>query len=407
MVLRFILFFTISTLVFLLVSYYIGRRLIKPLKIDRTFKRLLWLAVFLTPLLIPVSFMLRIGAAGSPRAGIIVWFTYMSMGFLSIVLALVLLRDFGWGCLVLYQKIKSRLKNKFSANLKENSSAPYDASRRQFLINSLNFGIIGTSGILSGYGLYEARRKPILEEIEIAIPNLPPDLHDFRIVQFTDVHAGPTIRRGFVESIVNQINLLQPDLIVCTGDMVDGSVPELSREVEPVRDLYASHGVYFVTGNHDYYSGAEPWIDELQRFGMKVLLNEHRLLHHKNGKLILAGVNDYTASQFIREHTSDPSKALQGAGTADLKILLAHQPRNIFEAAASGYDLQISGHTHGGQYVPWNYFVRLTQPYISGLHRHENTWIYVSRGTGYWGPPLRLGAPSEVTLLRLVPQKTV
>lgn len=407
MILRFLLFFTVSTLVFLLLSYYVGRRLIKPLKIGRTGKRLLWLGIFLNPLLIPLSFMLRFGSAGSPWVDVFSWITYLGMGFFSLVLALLVMRDIGWGVLFIYRRVREWFKNKSKSGPQENASLPYDSSRRQFLINSLNFGIMGASGILSGYGLYEARRKPILEEIEIAVPNLPQDLHGFRIVQFTDVHVGPTIRRRFVESVVNQINHLQPDLIVCTGDMVDGSVPELSREVEPVKDLSAPHGVYFVTGNHEYYSGAESWIDELQRFDMKVLLNEHRMLNHKNGKILLAGVNDYTASQFIRDHTSDPHKALLGAGTADLKILLAHQPRNIFEASGSGYDLQLSGHTHGGQYIPWNYLVALTQPYISGLHQHDDTWIYVNRGTGYWGPPLRLGVPSEVTLIRLVPQNSV
>jgi hypothetical protein len=183
--------------------------------------------------------------------------------------------------------------------------------------------------------------------------------------------------------------------------MVDGSVPELRNDVEPVADLFAPHGVFFVTGNHEYYSGAIPWIEEMQRLGMTVLMNEHRMLLFPNSNILLAGVNDFTAAQFIANHTSDPLRALAGVEAASVKILLAHQPRNIFAAAAAGYSLQISGHTHGGQYIPWNYLVTLNQPYISGLHRHDDTWIYVSRGTGYWGPPLRLGVPSEITVFTL------
>ncbi len=172
--------------------------------------------------------------------------------------------------------------------------------------------------------------------------------------------------------------------------------------LKPLKDLDAPRGVFFITGNHEYYSGVEPWLDEMQRLGLTVLLNDHRLLEQQNSKIVIAGVTDYSAGQFIPAHASDPHKAIQGAEAVPVKILLAHQPRNIFAAASAGYDLQISGHTHGGQYLPWKYLVTLNQPYIAGLHRHEHTWIYVNRGTGYWGPPLRLGVPSEITLFKLV-----
>jgi hypothetical protein len=161
-------------------------------------------------------------------------------------------------------------------------------------------------------------------------------------------------------------------------------------------------GNYFVTGNHEYYSGVIEWIEEVRRLGFTVLINEHRIITSGKSKMLLAGVTDYRESRILTDHRSDPQKALNAAAKTDIKILLAHQPKSIFDAARAGYDLQISGHTHGGQFFPWNLVVGLTQPYVSGLHQHADTQIYVSRGTGYWGPPVRVGSPSEITLIKLV-----
>jgi len=192
-------------------------------------------------------------------------------------------------------------------------------------------------------------------------------------------------------------------MIAVTGDLVDGSVRQLSRHTEPIARLTARHGTYFVTGNHEYYSGAGAWVVELRRLGLRVLQNEHVVLHHEGEDIVVAGVTDYGSQHFDAEQRSDPAAALAGAPAAAVKVLLAHQPRSAFAAAPAGYHLQLSGHTHGGQFLPWNLFVRLQQPFTAGLHRLGALWVYVSRGTGYWGPPKRLGAPSEITRLRLVP----
>jgi hypothetical protein len=166
--------------------------------------------------------------------------------------------------------------------------------------------------------------------------------------------------------------------------------------------LAGVYGRYFVTGNHEYYSGVEPWLEEIRRLGFTVLINQHMVLRRGGGSVVLAGVTDPTGGDFLPTHATSVARALEGSPEADLRILLAHQPKSIFEASRLGIDLQLSGHTHGGQFVPWNFFAAMAQPYISGLHRHERTWIYVSKGAGYWGPPVRVGAASEISLLRLV-----
>ena len=210
------------------------------------------------------------------------------------------------------------------------------------------------------------------------------------------------IKRGYVQTLVTQMNALDADIIVMTGDLVDGSVFRLQAEVAPLAKLKAKRGKYFITGNHEYYSGAEDWILEMKRLGFTVLLNEHKIIDIEGSKLLMAGVTDYRAHQYIPAHLSSPKKAMQGAVAADVKILLAHQPKSIFEATEAGFDLQISGHTHGGQYYPWNFIAKMANPYIKGLYLHDNkTWIYVSPGTGYWGPPIRLGNEPEITVFRL------
>ena len=206
----------------------------------------------------------------------------------------------------------------------------------------------------------------------------------------------------FVETVVEMANAQMGDIVAFTGDLVDGTVPNLKEDVAPMKNLQARYGRYFITGNHEYYSGALPWIEEAKHLGFDVLLNEHRVIRQGGGTIVLAGVTDSTAGGFIPAHRSDPYKAIAGAPKADVRILLAHQPKSLYEGAKAGFDLQISGHTHGGQFIPWNLLATIGQPFIKGLHRYGETWIYVSKGTGYWGPPVRLAARSEITVITLV-----
>ena len=264
--------------------------------------------------------------------------------------------------------------------------------------------VVGLSILATVVGFASARRRARVVEIEVPVRNLPAQLHGFSIAQITDVHVGTTIRRSYVERIVDAVNALEPDMIALTGDLVDGPVGELSAHTAPLQRLYARYGAFFVTGNHEYYSGAGSWTAEFRRLGLRVLLNEHAVIEHNGAALVIAGVTDFSAHHFDPAQRSDPDAALAGApANAVLKILLAHQPRSAPAAARAGFDLQLSGHTHGGQFWPWNLFVRFQQPFTAGLHRLNALWVYVSRGTGYWGIPNRFGAPSEITRLRLVP----
>lgn len=254
-------------------------------------------------------------------------------------------------------------------------------------------------------GFVNARRVARVVRVDVPIANLPPSLQGYQIAQISDIHVGPTIKRAYLNAIVNRVNALKADSIAITGDLVDGSVRRLAAHTEPLRRLAARDGVFFVTGNHEYYSGAEEWIAELRRLGLTVLINEHVVRKRSDGAVMIAGVADYTAHNFIPAHRSDPQAAAEGVvDEVDVRILLAHQPRSAEAAAQAGYHLQLSGHTHGGQFFPWNLFVPLQQPFVAGLNRVRDMWVYTSRGTGYWGPPKRFGAPSEITLLRLVPQ---
>jgi predicted MPP superfamily phosphohydrolase len=253
-------------------------------------------------------------------------------------------------------------------------------------------------------GLAIARRRPRIVDVDIPVTGLPQGLHGFSIAQISDVHVGPTIRRSFVERIVALVNGLKADLIAVTGDLVDGSVQQLSAHTAPLAGLTALHGAYFVTGNHEYYSGERAWTAEIRRLGLRVLKNEHVVLQHKGASLVLAGVTDLSAGHFDAAQHSDPAAALHGSpADAGAKVLLAHQPNSAPAAARAGFDVQLSGHTHGGQFWPWNLFVRFFQPFTGGLYRLKNLWVYVSRGTGYWGPPNRFGVPSEITRIRLIP----
>ena len=251
-------------------------------------------------------------------------------------------------------------------------------------------------------GFYMARRVAPVVNVQVPLAGLPKELEGFTIAQISDIHVGATIKRNFVAAIVDRVNLLHADMIAITGDVVDGSVPDLAHHTEPLAQLASRHGTYVVTGNHEYYSGAHAWIRELRRLGARVLMNEHVVLDHDGAALTVAGVTDWSAHHFDPSHKSGPRAAAQGAPEHAPKVLLAHQPRSAPSAEAAGYQLQLSGHTHGGQFWPWNFLVRLQQPFTAGLNRLGRMWVYTSRGTGYWGPPMRFGIPSEITLIRLV-----
>jgi predicted MPP superfamily phosphohydrolase len=303
------------------------------------------------------------------------WIAYLGMGFFIVCTSLLLVRDaLGLG-LVLFYSVDPVVEAK---------------------IDAATFAL---ALALAAWGFYQARRTPAVTEVCIPIAGLPPALCELRIVQLSDLHVGPTIKGDFVRRVVERVNQLQPDLIVFTGDLADGTIERLAPHVAPLADLRAPLGLFFATGNHEYYSGVEAWTGEARRLGFEVLLNEGRILDFKGARIALAGVTDLAGDEEFPDCVSDPAKALATADGADLRILMAHQPRSIEAAAEAGCHLQLSGHTHGGQFIPWKYVVSLQQPFVAGLHKFRHTWIYVHRGTGYWGPPLRLGARAEIAVL--------
>ncbi|MEI8031053.1 MAG: metallophosphoesterase [Comamonadaceae bacterium] len=266
------------------------------------------------------------------------------------------------------------------------------------------WGVVALGMFATAIGLVLARMSPAVVQVDIPIAGLPAQLHGFRIAQITDIHVGPTIRRGYLQRIVDKVNALQADLIAITGDVVDGDVPSLRNHVAPLQGLKAREGVALVLGNHELYSGAPAWVREFRRLGLQVLLNEHFIVHRDTATLAVAGVTDHSTGRFFADMACDPHAAIRGAGeSADVRLLLAHQPVTAPTGSDAGYHLALHGHTHGGQWWPWNHFVRMQQPVVKGLHRFGRMWSYTSVGTGYWGPPKR-HFRGEITLLTLRPQ---
>ncbi len=396
MVLFFLIFFTISGLL----ATYITWRLLSKAAFRRRWKIVIALGIVVTLFMPVLTIMLRRSGFDNLAIHLLTWIGYLGVGFLSFIFSYLVIRDLVWLPLAGLKMIKARISK--PAPTAAGSRQIENPSRRGFIVNSMNYGIVAAAAVSTGYGIAEAKQTPQVKSVPIKIDHLPPELEGFRIVQITDIHVSPTFRRASVEEIVAVVNTLNADIVVLTGDLVDGFVDQLGYDVAPLKQISSGSGNFFVTGNHEYYSGVIEWIEEVKRLGFTVLLNEHVVITRGQARLLLAGVTDYRGGNFLPSHRSDPQKALNGALQADAKILLAHQPKNIFDAAQAGYDLQISGHTHGGQFFPWNLLVGFVQPYVSGLHIHQNTRIYVSRGTGYWGPPVRVGSPSEITLIKLV-----
>ncbi|HET6417464.1 MAG TPA: metallophosphoesterase [Polyangiales bacterium] len=281
------------------------------------------------------------------------------------------------------------------------SMTSVNGGRRELLAQILASGV-GVFGLaLSGWGVWSAIRPVEVKRVSVRLKKLPGSLNGLRLVQLTDMHIGLTIGRDFVEDVVRKVNALEPDIVAITGDLIDGSVEDLGAAVAPLGEIEARLGTFFVTGNHEYYSGADSWLAFLGTLDIRVLRNEHVELSKDGEAIHLAGVDDWTAHQFGNGHGSDMARAMAGRDASKPVILLAHQPIQFDEARAHGVDLQISGHTHGGQIFPFGLLTRLAQPFLSGLHQRGDSQIYVSSGTGYWGPPMRIAAPAEITLIEL------
>lgn len=349
---------------------YLGWRLLPAFDAGAAGMTLAILALTLSAVLVPFGLLGRFVAKNPTQADRLSWWGGLAMGLFSSVLVLTLLRE-----LVLL-------------------AAPE-------LARPGAIAVLALAAAFTLVGYVNARRVARVLRVDVPLANLPPELVGFTIVQLSDIHVGPTIKRDYVQAVVARVNTLDADVVAITGDVVDGSVDHLRPHTTPLGELRSRYGSYVVPGNHEYYAGAASWLAEFERIGLHPLSNRHVVIEHQGARLVLAGVTDYSAAAFDPAQASDPVAALAGSPEGLPRILLAHQPRSAPAAAQAGFDLQLSGHTHGGQFWPWNFFVPLQQPFTAGLHRLGKLLVYTSRGTGYWGPPKRFGAPSEITVLRL------
>lgn len=374
---RLIRFALTVTLILLALHGYIGMQLLPDMLLNPAGWTISLGLLSGSALLIPLGMLARFFIVRPSLADGVSWAGSLAMGLFSSLLVLTLLRQIA---LLLS-----------------------DIPQRDMVIVEISAWLVPALALLiTLVGFVNARRVARVVKVDIPLAGLPPALAGFTIVQLSDIHVGATIKGAYVRAVVARANKLNADLVAITGDVVDGSVEQLAVHAGELAHLSSRHGTFLVTGNHEYYAGAAAWVDEFRRIGLCVLMNEHVLLQHNGALLAVAGVTDYSAHQFDPDQQSNPHQAIAGVPEGIPRVLLAHQPRSNIAAAAAGFDLQLSGHTHGGQFWPWNLFVCLQQPYTAGLHRLNHLWVYISRGTGYWGPPKRFGAPSEITYIRLV-----
>ena len=376
-ILPFLVFLAIALTLIGGMHYYVWARVVRDTHLPEAAARVVTLAIVALGVSLPLAMIAsRLFAKAVVRPAMWVAFVWMGMGFLFV--AFFGIADLGRLAAALVRRI---------------SGTPLDPAKRVFLARTVAAGVGGVVAGLSAVGIRSALGEVHVKELDIFLRGLPAELAGFKLVQISDVHVGPLLRKDWVAQVVDRIARLSPDAVAITGDLVDGRVHEIAEHVAPLSRLRPPRGMYFTTGNHEYYSGVEEWYAHLPSLGVRPLRNERVELAPG---LDLAGIEDPTGAP-------DLPRALAGRDPSRALVLLAHQPRQFMEASRHGVSLTLSGHTHGGQIWPFSWLVALAQPYLAGLHRRGESQLYVSRGTGFWGPPMRVFAPAEITLLRLQP----
>ena len=388
---------------------YFYRRLVHDTGLSRRARRVALGVMIVLGVSVPLTMALhRARLAGVADA--MAWVSFFWMALLALTVLALAVIDAGRLAVSLVHRLRRRSHRAAAVSKPEARSpepeAPLaltaDIDRRTVLARLTGGAALAVAGGAVAVGAKNALGAHRIVDVPVTLPRLGRDLDGFTIVQITDLHAGLTIGRGYVEDVVARALALRPDLIAVTGDIVDGTVAHLRDRVAPLADLRAPHGVFVVTGNHEYYSGADAWLAELTRLGLRPLRNARVRLTRGAAGLDLAGVDDFDAARFGGDHGADYARALADRDPAVPVVLLAHQPRQVHAAAAHGVDLQLSGHTHGGQLWPWHYIVKAQQGgYVAGHYRVGATQLFVCRGCGYWGPPVRLGAPPEIARIIL------
>ncbi|MBL4635522.1 MAG: metallophosphoesterase [Kofleriaceae bacterium] len=390
--------------------FYVGKRLLVDTEIPAPWRKRLLLLFALCCLSVPFTILSRYFSATVGQT--LGWVSFFWMAIAGLMMLGLLVVDIlvllFTGSHLLHKRIRAKSPPPPATNSDLAHANTQALSRRRFLRRITSGGVALSASTLSARGAVKTLQTPPVITQPIALRRLPTSMDGFSILQISDLHIGNTIGEAYVSAVVDAVNAAKPDLIVMTGDMVDGSVEGLRSHAAPLARLQAVHGVYFTTGNHEYYSGVEPWLVHLRELGIRVLRNERVRIGDEQHSFDLAGIDDYGAGRWAG-HGPDIASALAGRDDSRELVLLAHQPRQVHEAKKYGVGLQLSGHTHGGQIWPWHYLVKAQQGgLLAGLSVHEETQLYISSGTGYWGPPVRILSRSEITriVLRATPDST-
>jgi len=387
---------------FALMHWYLWKRLVKDTTRPGRVRRAATVATVLLALLVFAT--LTLGREVDPDIGQwfawpgYVWFALLFYMFLiTLLLELPRLALRGW--------VRRRPLEATAATATSPPPAPVadpgpvaNPGRRLFLARGAGLVAGVASASLVGSGLVSALGAPDLLRVKVPLRRLDPSLAGFRIAVVSDIHLSALLRRSHTERIVRMINESSPDLVAIVGDLADGTVADLGDAAAPLADLVSREGSFFVTGNHEYFVDPDGWVRELERLGVHTLRNEHTTITRGAASFDLAGVTDVNG----RSHDDAPDfdRALAGRSAGPV-VLMAHQPVQVSESAERGVDLQLSGHTHGGQLYPFHYVVAAAQPSLAGLSKVDDTYLYVTRGAGSWGPPVRVGAPPDITLIEL------